>query len=58
MIRVVNRNRPWWNLVPAIIIAFAVAIFALAKGSVIGGLACLAAAAILIAFRAAGRRSE
>jgi hypothetical protein len=58
MIRVVNRNRPWWNLVPAIVIAFAVVILAFAKGSVIGGLACLVAAAILMAFRAASRKSE
>jgi hypothetical protein len=58
MVRVVNRNRPWWNLVPAIAIAFAVAIFAFATGSVIAGLACLAAAGVLMAFRAAGRRSE
>lgn len=56
MVQVVNRNRPWWHLVPGIVIAFAVAVFAFAKGSVILGVVCLVGAAILIAIRAAGRR--
>jgi hypothetical protein len=55
MVRVVTRNRPWWNLVPAIVIAVAVAVFAFAKGSVIGVVACLVAAGILARGQSPGR---
>ena len=58
MVRVVNHNRPWWHLLPGIVIGLAVAIFAFAKGSLILGVVCLVGAAILAAFRTAGRKPE